>query len=151
MKYYRNLFSQLKIYVINLMSGTSKFSSYVTMISYFFIVIINEFFTNPASANRLKLLFFLFTHDHIFVKVFFHYFFTVFVLLKNRFNKFISSIFTSKNNHWFGKFFINTNKLASKTTRNVILIFFWIRTFTLFKLHSKLLHSTLFKLHSKSL
>ena len=46
--------------------------------------------------------------------------------------KIIGSIFTSKNNYWLGKFIINTNKLVSKTTRNVILILFWVRTFITF-------------------
>ena len=125
MKHYRNFFTQLKIYVTTPMSCTSKFSSYVTMISNFFIIIINEFFTNPASVARLELFFFLFTHDQIFVEMLFHYFFTVFILFKNCFNKFISSIFTSKNNYWLVKFIINTNKFISKATRNAILINFF--------------------------
>ena len=37
-----------------------------------------------------------------------------------------------RNNNQFTKFIINTNKLASKTTRNVILILFWLRTFRTF-------------------
>ena len=110
------------------MSLASKFASYVTIICYFFIVIINEFFTNPANAIRLK-SFFFFTHDQTFVKAFFHYFFTVFKLFKNRFNKFISSIFTSENNYWLRKFLINTKKFVCKTTRNVILIFFWVEPY----------------------
>ena len=131
MKYYRDVFSQLQIHVTASMTYASEFSTYVAMISSFFIAIINEFFTNPANVTRLKFLFF-FTHDQIFVKVFFHYFFTILILLKNCFNKFTSSIFTSKNSYWFGKFIINTNKLVSKTTRNVILIFFWVNTFITF-------------------
>ena len=123
------------------MSCASKFSSYVTMISYFFIVIINEFFSNPANFNWLKLFIVFSTHNHIFGKVFFHYFFTVLVLFKNCFNKFIISIFTSKIKYWLDKFIINTNKFVSKTTRNVILIFFWVTTIKL---------STVFKLNSKS-
>ena len=123
MKYYRNFFSQLQIHVTASMTYASEFSTYVTMISSFFIAIINEFFTNPANVTRLKFLFF-FTHDQIFVKVLIHYFFTVFKLFQNRFNKFKSSIFASKNNYWLSKIIINTNKLVSKTTRNVILIFF---------------------------
>ena len=85
-------------------------------------------------------LLFFFTHDQIFVKMFFGYFFAVFKLFKNRFNKFIRSIFASKKNYWFSKFIINTNKFVSKTTRNVILILFWVRafkTFNTFELHSK--------------
>ena len=113
----------MKIYVTTPMSYTSKFASYMTMISNFFIVIINEFFTYSTRVTWFK-LFFFFTHDQIFVKVFFHYFFTILILFKNCFNKFTSSIFTSKNSYWLGKFIINTNKLVSKTTRNVILIFF---------------------------
>ena len=66
------------------------------------------------------------------LKCFFHYFFTILILFKNGFDKFISNIFTSKNNYWLGTFIINTSKLVSKTTRNVILIFFWIRTFITF-------------------
>ena len=111
------------------MSSASKFSSYVTIISNFFIVIINEFFTNPASATWLKLFFFFFTHDQILVKVFFHYFFTILILFKNFSNKFISSIFTSKNSNWFTRFIINTNNLVSKTGRNVTLIFVWVEPF----------------------
>ena len=84
------------------MSCASKFASYVTMISYFFIVIINEFFTNPANVTQLN-FFFFFTHNQIFVKVFLYYFFAVFILFKNCFNKFIRSIFTSKNNYRFSK------------------------------------------------
>ena len=59
----------------------------------------------------------------------FCHFFALFILPKNCFNKFISSIYISKNNYWISKFIINTNKFVSKTTRNVILIFFWVRTF----------------------
>ena len=135
MKYYRHFFSQLKIYVTTPMSYTYKFSSYVTMISYFFIVIINEFFTNPVSITRLELFFFFLIHDQIFFEVFFfitYYFFTAFKLFKNHFNKLISCILASKNNNRFTKFIINTNKFVSKTTRNVILIFFWITTIITF-------------------
>ena len=113
------------------MSCTSKFFSNVTMILYFFIVIINYFFTCPAGITRLK-FFFFFTHDQIFVEVFLNYFFTVFKLFKNRFSKFISSIFTSKNNNWLTKFIFNTNKLVSKITKDVILIFFLIRNLITF-------------------
>ena len=104
------------------MSYASKFTSYVTMISYFFIVKINEFFTSPTGITQLKLFFFF--PDQIIAKVFFHYFFTVFKLFKNRFNKFISSISTSKKNYWLRDFIINRNKFVIKTTNNVILIFF---------------------------
>ena len=90
-----------------------------------------SFFTNPANVTRLK-LFFFFTHDQIFVKVLFHYFFTILILFKNHFNEFISSIFTSRKNYWVSKFIINTNKLVSKTTKNVILIFLWVKTFITF-------------------
>ena len=131
MKYYRNLFSQLKIFVTTPMSCTSQFYSHMAMISNFFIVIVNVFFTNLASVTQFE-LFFFFIHDQIFVKVFFHYLFTVFKLFKNCFNKFITSIFTSKNNYLLSKLVINTNKFVSKTTRNVILVFFWIRNFTVF-------------------
>ena len=52
--------------------------------------------------------------------------FYIFILVKNCFNKFISSIFSliAKNNNRFTKFVINTNKPISKTTGNVILILF---------------------------
>ena len=119
-------------FVTTPMSYVSEFSSHVTMISYFFIVIINEFFTNPASVTRLTLFLFFFTYDQIFGKAFFHYFFTILILLKNFFNKFKRCIFTSKNSSWFTKFIINTNKLVSKTTRNVILTFLWGKTFITF-------------------
>ena len=108
----------------------STFSSYVTMISNFFMVIFNEFFTNPRRVTWLKLLF-VFSHDQIFVEIFFHDFFTIFRLHKNCFKKFKSSIFTSVNNYRLTKFIINTNKFVSKTVSNVILIFFE------YNLHSK--------------
>ena len=105
------------------MSCTSKFSSHMKMTSNFFIIIINEFFTYPTRVRRLK-LFFFFTYDQIFVKMFSDFLFTVSILFKNCFNKLTSSIFTSKNNNWFTEFIINTNKFVSKTTTNVILISF---------------------------
>ena len=122
-KYYKNFLSQLKIYVTTPMGCTSKFCSYVTMISNFLIVIINKFFTNPTSVTLLKLIFF-FSYDQIFVEMFFHYFFAVLIILKNCFNKFISCIFAYKNNNWLTKLIIDVNNFVSKTTRNVILIFF---------------------------
>ena len=70
-----------------------------------------------------------FTHDQIFVKMFFHYFLTIQILYENFFNKLISSLFTSINNYWLDKSIINTKKLVSKTTRNVILILFWVSPF----------------------
>ena len=130
MKYYRNIFSDLKICVTTPTSYASKFTSCMTMIFNFFVVIINDFFTYLASVTRLK--FFFFTHDQVFVEMFFHYFFTILILFNNSFNKFISSIFTSENNYWFGKFIINLSKLVSKSTRNMILILFWVRTFIIF-------------------
>ena len=114
------------------MSCTSKFTSYVTMSSYFFFVIINKFCTNPTTFTFLKEMFFFYTHDQMFVKVFVHYFFAKFILLMNCFNKFISCIFTSINTNWLSKSIINTNNFISKTTRNVILIFFCVRTFIIF-------------------
>ena len=93
------------------MSCTSKLATYMKMISYFFMVIMKDFFTYPTRVTESKLLFF-FTHDQIFLKVFFHYFFTVFILLKNCFNKFKGNIFTSKNKYWLSKFIINTNKFV---------------------------------------
>ena len=96
------------------MSCACKFASYKTMISYFFVVIINEFFTNPAS---LLDWFFFFTHDQIFVKVFFHYFFTILILFKNCFNKFVSSIFASKDNYLLSKFIINTKQVCKQNNK----------------------------------
>ena len=110
------------------MSCGSIFPCYVTIISNFFIV--------------------------IFTFSFFHFFFTILILLKTRFyklkssilasenssgltkliinaNKFVSKtnksksrIFVSKNSNRLIKFIINTNKFVSKTTRNVTLILF---------------------------
>ena len=89
--------------------------------------------------------FLLLLHSYqTFVKMFFHYFFTVTKLFKHHLNKFISHIFTPVKNNWLAKFIINTNKFISKIARNVILIFFCIKTtcfsmlFTLFKINSKL-------------
>ena len=112
-KYYRNFFSQLKIYITIPVSCTSRFPSYVTMISYF--LIINKFFANPTSSLMIKFL----------LKCFFITFLQYLrIRIGNCFNKFISSIFTSKNNNWLSKPIINANNFVSKTTRNVILIFF---------------------------
>ena len=113
MKHYRKVFSYLN--VTTPMSCASKFASYVTIIFYFFIVNVNEFFTNPANVTWLN-FFFFFSYDQIFVEMFFHDLFTVFIRFKNCLNKFISSIFTSVKNNWFSKFIINTNKFVSKTT-----------------------------------
>ena len=124
MKYYRNAFSQLKIYVTTPMNCTSKFSSYLTMISNFFIIILQIqqvlLNWNCCSSSSVMIKFLCF-------KVFFHDFFAIFILLKNCFNKFICCIFISKNNNWLTKSIINTNKFVSKTVRNVFLILFWIR------------------------
>ena len=160
-KYYRNFLVNWR-FVTTTMSCSSKFSSYVTMISKFFIV--NEFFTNLASITWLK-LFFFFTHDQIFVKGFFHYldknynifqttrlnhtmiFFnhtmvfslllTVFILPKNCFINLISKIFTSKNNYWLGKFIINTNKFVNKLLGIRSWYFSWVRTFITFNINFK--------------
>ena len=69
------------------------------------------------------------------LRCFFHYFFAVFILFKNCINKSISTIFTSINNNSLlnllstHRFVINTNKLVSKNARNVVLIFFCVKTF----------------------
>ena len=126
MKYYRNLFSHLKVYVTTPMRCPSKFSSYVTIISNFSIVIINNFCTYITTVTLLKKKLLFFIHYEIFIKMFFHYFSTIFILFKNCSNKFISCIFISINNNQLTKFIINTNNFISKTTRNVILIFFRI-------------------------
>ena len=89
-------------------------------------------FANPTSVTLLKFFFFFFSDDQFFT-VLFHYFFTVFMLFRNCFNCF-SCIFTSVNNNWLTKFIINTNRFVIKTTRNVILRFFWVRSFITFKI-----------------
>ena len=114
---------------MNVMSSTSLFSCFMAMISHFFIF--NEFFTYPAYVTRSK-IFLLFSHDQMFVKMLFHYFFTVFILFKNCLNKSISSISTFINNNWFNKFITYIPKLVRKTARNVILIFFFVKTFIAF-------------------
>ena len=78
-----------------------------------------------SSSSLLMIIFFL---------MFLHYFLTILILFKNCFNKFISSIFISKNNYWLSKFIINTNKFVSKTTRNVVLMFFWVKPFIAFNI-----------------
>ena len=115
-----------KIDVPTPMRSTYKSSCYVAVISYFFIF--NEF------SQIQQMLLDWNCYDHGFVEMCFHYFFTVFVLFKNCFNKFLTSIFTSVNGNWFTKFIIDPNKFVSKTTRNVTLIFFWARTFITFKI-----------------
>ena len=125
MKYYKNFFSHFKIYITTPMSCISIFSCYMTMISYLFIII--QFFKYPACVTWSKIFFFF----PVMIKfsLFFDCFFTVFILFKNCFYKSISTIFTSTNNNWFTKFIINTTKLVRKSARNVILIFFYVKTF----------------------
>ena len=132
MKYYKNIFSQLKIYVTISMSGTSKFTTYVTMNANVFFIIIKKFFTNPATVTLLKQMFLFCSTDQIFLKVFVYYISAIFILLKNYFNKFKTCIFTSVSKSWFSEPIINTNNFVSKTTRNVILIFFCVKTFIAF-------------------
>ena len=81
-------------------------------------------FLQIQKVTSLILSFFFFSYDQIFVKLFFHYFFTVLILIKNCFNNFISSVFTPKNNSRFTKSIINANNFVSKTTRNMIMVFF---------------------------
>ena len=129
MKYYKNFliltFCNFKIYITTPMSCISIFSCYMTMISY--LSIINQFFKYPACVTWSKIFFFV----PVMIKfsLFFNCFFTVFILFKNCFNKSISTIFTSTNNNWFTKFIININKLVRKSARNMILIFFCVKTF----------------------
>ena len=123
------------------MGSKSKFTSYVTMISNFIFIITNKFFTNLTIITFLKQVFFFFSHNQFFIKIFFYYFFAMFIFFKNCFNKFIGCIFTPINNGWFSKFIINANNFISKTTRNMVLIFFCIRTFialTFFKITLKI-------------
>ena len=122
------------MYITNPTSSTSKFTIYMTMIPYFFFIIVSKFFTNLTTVTLLKQLFFFFTHDQIFIKVFVHYFSAIFILLKNCFNKLIGCIFTLINNNWLSKRIINANNFVNKTTSNLILIFFWVRTFTDFSI-----------------
>ena len=132
-KYCRNVFGQLKIYVTIPMCCTSKFTSYVTMISNVFFIIINTFFTKPTTVTLLKQMFFFCIHDQMFIKLFVHYFLAIFMLLNNCFNKFITSIFPSIIKDWLSKLIINTNKAKlSEATRNVILISFCVRAFITF-------------------
>ena len=139
MKNYRNFFSKLKIYVTTPTSCTSKFqvmlqwSLTFSALSSMSFSQIRQVLRDCSSSFSLMIKFLL---KCLFI---IHYSFTILIFFKNCFNKFISSIFTSKNNYWLGKFIINTNKPVSKTTRNVILIHFWVRTFisTLSKLSSK--------------
>ena len=117
------------------MSCTSKLSSYVTMISNFFII--NEFFTYPTSVSWLKLFFLFFlSHDQTFFAEIYFFFITILQYsysLKNCFNKFKSSIFTPQNSNPLTKLVINTNKFVSKTKRNVCLNKCSFNTFLLLK------------------
>ena len=97
------------------MSCVSKFSSYVSK---------SLTFSLSSSMSFLHIQHLLLDWNCSSSSLVFVTFFTVFILFTNCFNKFISSIFTSKNNHWLGKLIINTNNFVSKTTRNVILILF---------------------------
>ena len=127
-----DFFSQLKIYVTTPLSCTSKLSIYVTMISNFFIVMINKFFANPTNITQLKFFFFV-AYDQIFVFLLIFGFLQYSYKSMNCFNKFISSVFTPKNNNRLTKSIINANNFVSKTTRNVNLIFFLCRTFHKFQ------------------
>ena len=78
--------------------------------------------------------------------MFSHYFPTTIVLIKNRFNEFINSVFSPIQSNFFTVFIINTDYFISKTTRNMILIFF---VYELIEPHS-ISQSTFLKIHSKS-
>ena len=67
MTYYRNFFSWR--FMLQLQWDVPLNFSVTWQWSNFFIIIINEFLTNPESVTILK-LFFFFTHGQIFVKVF---------------------------------------------------------------------------------
>ena len=126
MKYCRNLFGRLKIYISTLVVTMSfpvtwqwslTFSSSSMSFSQIQLVLLD--WNCSSSSLMIKCL----------LKYFFITFFAVFILLKNCFNKFISSIFISKDSYWLTESIINTNNLVSKIARNVILIFFWIEPF----------------------
>ena len=126
MKYYRNFFSQLKINITVPMSRTSIFLFYMIIISCFIITCSKQFVTYAAFVTWLKSFFIFYSHDKIFIEMIFYHIFTIILLFKNCFNKYIDCIFTSVKNSWFAKSIINTYNFVSKPARNMFLILFSI-------------------------
>ena len=127
MKYHRYFFTNFKINITTIMCRTPIFTSDVTMISHSIIIIFNQFTTNPTNITSFKFFIFFSTYDYVFIEIFSHNFFTILVFIKNYLNKFKNCIFSSVQHNTFTVFIINTHNFISKTTRNMILIFFGIR------------------------
>ena len=75
MKYYRSLFSQLKINIAVPMSRTSMFSCCIIMISYFDICYSNQFITYLVFITWFKTYFIFYLRNEIFIKTRFYNFF----------------------------------------------------------------------------
>ena len=72
----------------------------------------------PALVTWFKAFFIICSRDKIFIKVLFYHQSTIPILIKNRCNELINYIFI-----------INAYNLVTKSTRNMLLIFFSIGTF----------------------
>ena len=133
MKYYRNVLSQLKVMLqLQWAEPLTFLVMWQWSLTFSSSLLMSFSQIQQVLLDWIILLLFHLWSSQIFVKMFIHFFFTILINFKNCFNKFINSIFTSKKNYLLDKFIITTKKFVSKTTRNVILIFFWERTFTTF-------------------
>ena len=132
MKYYRDLFSQLKINITIPIPKVSIFACHVIMIFYFIITFSNQFTTYPSVIALIKVSFIFCIQDKVFIKVLFYFLSAIMILLKNYFNKLIARIFSSAKNDWLGWSIVNADNFLRKSTRNMFLTFFGIRGITIF-------------------
>ena len=82
MKYHRNFFTNFQINITTPMCNSPILSSDMTMISDF-IIIINQFTTNPTNTRSFKFLIFLYTHNQVFTEMFFSHPLTIIIFFKN--------------------------------------------------------------------
>ena len=106
---------------------TSLFSSYVTMISYFNIIINISIITNLTFSRVLKIYNIFFSHHKFFFKMFFHRITVIFTFLNRIINKIVNYIFALVYFKRLTKLIINTYHFTAITATNKFLIFICIR------------------------
>ena len=123
--YFVWIYSQFQIAVI--VSRTSEFSGYMTVISDSNVFFIIFFVTNMTTVSFLKFVFIFCFHFQWFIEMLFHRFFAIFDFIKHLLHESVNSFFTSKNLYWFTIFvIITTNQLVPITANFVFLICFCI-------------------------
>ena len=109
MKYHRNVFTYFKVDITIPMCCTSVFSSDMTIIS----DLLSKSIILPQIQQKcFKMLYHLFT---------------IIIFFKIELISLKTAFFSSVQHKILTKIIINTNTFISKTTRNIVLIFFCIR------------------------